>query len=632
MIERSIRYGFLALIAMLLMSCGGTGGSDDDDGNGGDGGDGGLINPGITLIANTTSLPSNIVTAADGVQLTALVRDENNNVVEGETVAFSATSGALQVTQNVTDEAGAATAALHTGGNPQNRTITVTASLGGQSDTIDIQVTGTTISITGPTALPLNGQGTYTVTLAKAGGDGIANEVVALSSALGNSFSANNLSTDPNGQVQTQLNADNSGTDTITASALGISGETTVTIGGSDFQIISPAAGTSVPLNTPQNITLRWLDNGTPVSGQTVNFSTSRGILSSNTETTDGSGEATVSVQSTNAGPATITASDPSTGLATQLEIQFIATVPATINVQANPSSVGPSSDSQITAVVRDSNNNLVTGAIVDFTLTDTTNGSVRDGSVTTNNQGVASTVYTSGNTSAAEPAEITAQVRGTGISDMVEITVGGQALRIVLGTGNEIEEPNLTTYRMPYSAIVTDASGNPVPEADFRLSVTPLAYQEGEKVPTDFDGDGSPDRWAPVYAVGGTPGSFGAGCPNEDVNENDILDAGEDTNGNGQLDPTNVVSVPSSADLDENGAVEFGLTYPQEFSEWVKVRLRAVASVQGTESTANAVFVLPVLADDVNDLTVAPPGQTSPFGTDGDCTTIIDPDTGQES
>ncbi|MES1942696.1 Ig domain protein, group 1 domain protein [Salinisphaera sp. PC39] len=633
MIERHIRYVFLAMLTALLMSCGGTGGSDEND-DPEPPPDGGQITPGVTLIANTTSLPSNIDSNTNGaVELTALIRDENNNVVQGQTVAFSADSGAIQTTQSVTDEAGTATAVLHTAGNPRNRTIAVQATSGGESDSINIQVTGTTIDITGPAALALGGDGTYTITLADAAGDGIANEAVNVSSDLSNTFSSTNLTTGPNGQVQVDLNANNAGTDTLTASSLGISNDITVEIGGADFQFTSPDAGVQIPLNTAQAVTLRWLDDGSPVTGQTVNFSTSRGTLSSNSGTTDGSGEVTVDVQATNAGPATITASDPASGLSTQLSVQFVATVPDSIDVQANPATVGPSSDSEITAVVRDSNNNLVTGAIVDFTLDDTTNGSLRDGSVTTDTRGVASTVYTSGSTSAAEPAEITAQVRGSAtINDTVEVTVGGQALRIVLGTGNELEEPNLTTYRVPYSAIVTDASGNPVPDADFRLSIRPLAYQEGEKQAVDIDQDGTADQWQAIYEVGGTSNEFRAGCPNEDVNENDILDDGEDINGNGQLDPTNVATVPTDADLDENGAVEFGVTYPQEFSQWVRVRLRAVASVQGTESTANAVFVLPMSADDATDLQTSPPGQKSPFGEDGDCTTIIDPDTGQES
>lgn len=618
---------FIILVTLILAACGGsTSGGDDDDGSsGGSGGDNsggnGTIEAGINLVASSNNLPSNAVTNDQGIQISAIVRDSNNNVVQGQAVTFSADSGALQVIQNTTDESGTATAALTTGGNPRNRTITVTASAGGNSDTVQVQVVGTQLSVAGPSALALGDTATYTASLTDAGGGGIANQPVTVTSGNGNTLSMSNPQTDGSGQAQFSVTATNAGTDTLTVSALGLSAQTQVEVAGDNFQLIAPADGAQVNLNTPATVTLRWLNNGTPVDGETISFSTTRGTLSAQSADTDASGEASVTVQADNAGPATVTASTEG-GLQTTTTVQFIATEPDSIDVQADPATVSPSGQSTITAIVRDANNNLVTGETVNFTLNDTSGGSLDNGSAVTNVNGVASIVYTAGSNSASQPATITATINSdTSIQKSVNVTIGGQALRITLGTGNELVEPNSTTYQLPYVAIVTDANGVPAPNANFRLSVTSVAYQKGSSRFSDTDENGTPDTWVPFYTVipdDDDPDQFG--CPNEDVNKNGILDPGEDTNSNDRLEPGNVATVPSTVTLDDNGTAQFNVTYPQNFAQWVRVRLRAVASVQGTETTSDAVFILPVLADDVDEGGVSPPNATSPFGTIGSC------------
>ncbi|MAS10088.1 Ig-like domain-containing protein [Salinisphaera sp.] len=620
MTAHTLRNLLLAIaIATLLVACGGsTSGGDDDDGGSSDGGGGdSTLETGVSLIASSNNLPSNASTNALGIQITAVVRDSNNNVAEGQAVSFSADSGALQVIENTTDNSGTATALLTTGGDPSNRTITVTGTVGGNTDTVAVEVVGTQLTVMGPPALAIGDSGTYTASLTDAGGDGVANQAVNIASANGNTLSMNNPQTNASGQAQFTLTATNPGTDTLSASALGETAQKQIEIAGDDFQFTAPADGTQTELNTPETITLRWLNNGAPVTGQTIDFSTTRGTLSDTSVDTDANGEASVSVSANNAGPATVTASSAG-GLQTTTSLQFIATQPDSIDVQADPATVSPGGQSTITAIVRDANNNLVTGETVSFTLNDTSGGSLADGSGVTNTNGVASTTYTAGSTSASQPAEITATVNSTtGISKSVLVSIGGQALRITLGTGNELAEPSSTTYQLPYVAIVTDANGVPAPDASFRLSIESVAYQKGSSGYVDTDDDGNPDAFSPTYAV---TNSNGFGCFNEDLNRNGVLDSGEDINGNDTLDPGNVATVPQSVDLDDNGTAEFNVTYPQNFAQWVQVRLKAIANVQGTETTATALFILPVLAEDVDDQSVAPPNQTSPFGVMPSC------------
>lgn len=629
-------YWFLSMFVVVLVAgCGGTTSPNDDgggsSGNPGAGGNssgsdspdnGGSIARNVNLIVDSNNLPSDATSSADGVQVSAIVRDANNNLVADRMVSFSADSGALAITRNTTDVSGVATAVLTTGGNPRNRTITITANAGLRSDSVQVEVVGTQLSLTGPTTLVRGDSAPYTASLTDAGGDGIANEPVTVSSARGNMLSMSNPQTTSNGQAQFTVTATNAGTDTLTASALAEQAQIQVRIAADDFQLTAPDDGTRVELNTPETVTLRWLDNGTPVVGKTIQFATTRGSLSNDTVATNANGRASVTVTADNAGPATITATE-SGGLQTSTSLQFIATNPDSIDVQANPATVSPTGQSDITAIVRDANNNLVTGETVNFSLTDTSGGSLRDARVVTDLDGIARTVYTAGTTSASRPASITATVDSdTSINTSVDVRIGDQALRITLGTGNELMEPNSTTYQLPYVALVTDANGVPVPDADFRLATESLSYQKGRSLYSDTDGNGSADAYAPIYNVpAGTPHADSFGCRNEDINGNGVADAGEDINDNGALDPGNVASVPSTAPLDENGIAEFNVTYPQNHAQWVRVELRAVASVQGTETTADAVFILPVLADDVNDSGVSPPNRVSPFGTSASCT-----------
>ena len=56
-------------------------------------------------------------------------------------------------------------------------------------------------------------------------------------------------------------------------------------------------------------------------------------------------------------------------------------------------------------------------------------------------------------------------------------------------------------------------------------------------------------------------------------------------------------------------------ITYPKDRANWVEVELTGVATVAGTESTSQAIYVLPILASDITVQTVSPPGQPSPYG-----------------
>lgn len=581
----------------------------------------------MTLITSTPTIPSD---GTVGAEITAIVRNSSNQFVENVPVQFTTTSGGLQVTQGTTDASGVAKAVLTAAGDPSNRTITVTAVSGTVTQAVDVTVTGTTLALQGPSSLAVGQTAQYTVVLADSGSNGIANRQITVTSAQGNQISPATITTDSSGQASFNLTVNAAANDTLTASALGASATRAVAVNSDSFSFVSPASNTEVPLNTPQSVTVRWSQGGGPVAGQTVNFTTTRGTVTPTSGTTNGNGEVTVQVSSTNAGFATITATAAS-GSTAQLPLEFVATTAASIEVQANTFSIAPNEQATITAVVRDAANNLVKHKVVTFTLQDVSGGTLSVGAAETDSNGRAQTIYTAGSsTSAQNGVVITATVQDTpSVTDSVSLTVAKRQAFISIGTGNTIEEPNSAQYKMDYIIQVTDANGSGVANVPLSVSALSVRYLKGFRTPVD-------GGWATCYTTVPntlTPSDPGAdpvvcntvsigGCFDEDTNRNGVLDPGEDLNNSGLIEAGNIAAVaPSNVVTDSNGFATVSVYYPQEYAYWLWVTIEARALVQGTEFGRQQTFLLPGSSTDFNNEDVAPPGVFSPFGMSTSCT-----------
>ena len=204
----------------------------------------------------------------------------------------------------------------------------------------------------------------------------------------------------------------------------------------------------------------------------------------------------------------------------------------------------------------------------------------------------------------------IKAEVQGVtpALSTAINLTVAQQPLFVRLGASHLIGTPDDTKYAKGYTALVTDAAGNPVEGAVVTLRVIPTHYDRGVRI--FFD-----PVWVAISSIDGTGTGPNLNCINEDLNKNGILDAGEDTNNDGFLTPGNIATVPQSEVSDENGFATFDVRYARDFADWAQVDLTATVGAVGSESTDIANFVLPALATDVNQEDVGPPGAISPFG-----------------
>ena len=627
----------VVVASAALMSCGGS--SNTITGPGGGGGTSEVAS--VQVLSASTTLDSDQSGLAT-VDITAIVRDANNVVLTDVPVVFGANAnGSISVVQLNTDANGQALARLSNGTDASNRTITVTASAGDASGSVDVNVIKTDVTINCPDTAALGTDVTCVVSLQDSKAAGIAGQTVALSSSLGNGLSSPAVVTNGAGQASVTVTATNSGADTITASALGDTGIDTVTIPavtGDSFSITTPATdGLEIPLNTAQTVTVAWLVSGAPQNGQTMQFAASRGSFylpgtatPATSANTAGAGEATLEIRSSTAGTSTVAVSRPDGGV-TSRTVEFVATVAASVDIQAEPSSVRTGNQSQLTAIVRDAAGNLVKNKTVSFSLNDNTGGSLSSPVATTGSDGRASIVYTAGSSqSSLNGVQVTATVQEGGpITDSVSLTVTGQALAISLGTGNELFELGTATFAKEWVIFVTDADGNAVASKPVTVSIRSVNFKKGNL----YVPDGG-DAWTKAPE----PDSFGPlSCPDEDLNFNGILDAGEDTNTSGLLEAGNIAlvapvsagapagspcsnlsaagSTQASIITGNDGRARVCVLYPQNYNLWLDARIQARATVQGTEFGKSATFELEALADDINDVNVSPPGVVSPFG-----------------
>ena len=526
--------------------------------------------------------------------------------------------------------------------DPTNRTITASVTDGVITSTVEVVVVGTTINLSGPNALSEGDVGRYTIVVEDSEDVGINGTTVDVTSAQGNTIDPvdGDLVTGVDGEVLIDLTADAAANDVLTVSALAITVRQDITVSDDIITIEIPKDGREIDLGDDQNIRVVLVKDGAPAANETVVLSTTRGTLDpiDGITTTDAQGIARrpggglPRISSSNAGPAVVTATN--SGLTTTVSIEFVATVADTLVLQAEPATVLPLQQSEVVAVVRDPNGNLVKNQVVSFDLSDITTGSLSVAANTTDSQGRAETFYTASDTSSAQQGvTITATVVGTNpaISDSVDLTVGGQGLFLVIGTGNNIIDEDDITFQKEFAIFVTDSTGAAVAGKGVQVSLRSVAYWKGFLVLVDPD----QDAWTRNDDV--------TRCLDEDVNLNGIPDIPPDfdDNNNGKIEAGNVASVApvppdapagddcasagatgTSASVTTNGIglARVCMSYPQDHGTWVDVRIEAKAGMAGTEFSTSQQFTLPVKAQDYNDETTSPPGPTLPFGPDDEC------------
>lgn len=577
----------------------------------------------LELFASGSQLASS---GSDQIDLFAVVKNEQNVLLENILVIFSANSGAsITASQPTTDASGIARVLLGTGNKPENRSIIVTAEIVSQNvieaQNIEIAVVGTQIVVDGPSSIIVDDPAPITIIVSDSDSNGIANQAVTLSVFDQDDVLVENPTlsdvefiTDNNGQLRVDYQGEQSGQFRILAQALNAQGSISIIVQqdkfGFDNLPDSNDANDDIALGLPQQITISWLKDGVAFAGGAVSFNASRGAISSADAVTDVNGNASFTISADNAGFAAISAlgtDSQGNEVSARGVIAFVATVADTIRVDATPDSIGPDGQSStITAVVRDPTGNLVKSKQVNFLLDDVSGGDLSLIQSSTDRSGIATTVYRSNAVSTIDSVKVTATVDDTpAVTSFTTLTVGDRGFDITVGTGRLIASPTDSSYTKEFSAFVLDPDSNPVAGAQLTFSAPPVKFNEGGVYRKGYwQWDPINEVWFPVVTVI---------CANEDINGDGILDEGEDTNGDGNLTPGLIVAVTENKVTDVNGQALISMSYPQLFGAWVDVMLEVSGQSAGSEVSENQRYTLGVAASDLSEEGAPPP--PNPYG-----------------
>ncbi len=634
-------YGVKMIKSFLLASVFGLSGLLAGCGGGGAGG--GAVTPptssasSVALAATSTSVNS---ANSNTTTITATVLDSNNSVMANQTVQFSTSSGVIIAAASITDASGQVTASFSSGNLEQaNRTAVITASVPVSSATasIPIQITGSTLTSTATTAAPNVGVPiTLTATAKISGGTAAANESlrfsIASSSTGSGTLSTTTDTTDSSGNADITFTGSAAGTVNVLIEWLNSSGNAassttqtlTVQAVGGAFEVTTPASSPwSVTLGANQTVTVSTPStiNGTAVAN--IRYATTlgtwdNGVLKTLTVPLGGASNTQTFFAGASAGNANIqidALSSSGVVLATAKAVFALSASAASadsISLQSNVSVLAPSaggnrSEATLTATVRDISNNAVGGASVLFELVNPTGSGeqIDPVVVSTNSSGVAESFFIAG-TSTIQTSIIRASVIGSGITpSQINITVGGTAGSVAIGTSTTITSVNSdTAYRLPVTVMVTDSNGNAVSGATVSLSLWGESYHKGVRATV-----------TPCIA------SWDFSNVNEDLNENLILDAGEDIDGpgdrNGLFDTNGPLvvgsdgalwppspaagSIPATVSTGSDGTATFNWIYLKSYASWITSRMRASVIVQGSEATTTTTIVLAPSKADVD-------------------------------
>lgn len=627
------------LIVMLLAGCGG--------------GDDAFKAPGTT--ANTAPATASIASLQLSASPTTVKTDNStsttitvtalnsaNAAVPEAVVTMSTNSGVLGAATVTTDTAGKATLTFSSGSsNKDNRTATITATAGGATSQLPLQVVGSTVTVS-PTSGSLPDNGTspiaLTVTVKDAGGNPVTGTAVTLNNTGTGSatFTPPSGTTDANGQLSATVTGAGAGTATVTAAAVGATAAASFTVSptGATFAIDQQTLNGSVIANN--NITAMKIGDtlaiqvNAPSPATSVVFATTIGVWNGTGSVVTvpvSAGKATAILTTTQAGSANVQVYNQSSpSISDTLTVTMTAATASSITLQASPSvvqkSVGTTTGSStLIATVRDAAGFPVGDAPVAFEIRNPTGSGetvspvvVLTAATTAGglSLGEARTTFTSGSSASDSGGiQVRASVVGTAVAteaagvnltpsgNDAAIIVGGTATSIAFGQATVLQvSGNGTAYILPMSVLVADANGNPAPQGTVvSLSVWPIAWSTGGGCAVDADT--------------ATTGTFF----NEDVNENVILGPGEDGTrryaasgatvvgtSDGMITPPNSAAgtLPATVTTDASGVANFNLTYGKPSALWIVDRIRARTMVQGSEAIGEIVFRLAGLEADI--------------------------------
>ncbi|MET6676327.1 Ig-like domain-containing protein [Citrobacter amalonaticus] len=415
-------------------------------------------------------------TATNSVKAT--VTDANRNPLSGQVVNFSADNGATIAASGTTGDDGTVTMTLT---STVAGAATVTASINNSSESVDVTFvadTGTAQIADGALERVINdalanGSATNSVkaTVTDANGNLLSGQVVNFSADNGATIAASGT-TGADGTVTMTLTSTVAGDSTVTASINNSSESVDVTFvadtgtaqiaDGALERVINDALANGSATNSVKATVTDA--NGNLLSGQTVNFSVNNGATIVASGTTGDDGTVTMTLTSTVAGEATVTASinnsSRSVSVTFTADTSTARIADGALERVINDALANGSATNSVKATVTDANGNILIGQTVNFSAD---NGATIMASGTTGNDGTVTMTLTSmvvgDSTVTASINNSSESVEVTFVADIGTAQIAAGALEIV-GTGARAD--GVTTNSV--KATVTDARGTPLP------------------------------------------------------------------------------------------------------------------------------------------------------------------------
>ena len=274
-----------------------------------------------------------------------------------------------------------------------------------------------------PQSVPADGHTAAVLTAQVVGTSGVPLSGVSVTFAtdLGTVASPGSGTTDSQGQVSIAVYSGTPGTATVTATAQGVAGTTTVDFYATAVASVNVSASPSqVPADgTPATITAQALNgNGAPVVGVPVSFSTDSGNLGApTTGVTNAQGVVTDTAYSDTPGTAALVTATAADGVSGNTTISFYAVSVSSVQVWSSLSDVPADgkTTATVTARVLNGGGQPVAGVPVNFTASLGT--LAPPVSMATNAQGqVSAAVYS------AAPGQTTVTATAAGVSSTATV------------------------------------------------------------------------------------------------------------------------------------------------------------------------------------------------------------------
>ena len=593
--------------------------------------------------------------ANDGSQvitLTVTTLDATRSALGGSPVSFKVTdSGDAYVSTNgvttTSTSSGQLVATVKLASDQTNRTISVTAKSGTVQRTVSFAVVDPVLTVPRASDITLlldrtnvgNSGGDVvkvTVTAVDALRNVITGIPVTISADNNATVSPSGKTTDATGKVTADvlIGADKSNRlITVTAKSDTLVRTATFSVNGAAIQSTALPA---LPIAGSRG-TIEYLVsdvNKNPMAGVPITIS-GPGITGG-TGTTGANGEYVFTyVAPSTPGPLDITAvAAGRTSVQTVTVSSGTSTVPTasptvtTTSLAASPSVVrvntatDKSNRTEIRALFQGANNTPVKNVRVRFDLNGDANsigGTLAAGSniVYSDAQGVAITNYSPGERSSPTNG-LTVRAcwdyadfsQGSCPNQVLAtLTVVADPLSITIGTDNTASEgADKLTYTKKYILLVVDSAGQPKSDVQLTPSLDLDRFAKGFYTWNAVD-----QVWEQTFTVT---------CAAEDTNRNGLMEAGEDRNGSGELDPRKSdvsISMIGSTKTNASGTAIVQIEYPKNLGSWVHFKI-SVSAAGVLSPPAIWTDYLPVLAGDLKSKVPPPAFVNSKYGQSNSC------------